>query len=74
MTKLIKLRSGAEVEPLQITMQEAAQLLTVSYRQVCRMVERGELISVGRGRLRRIALADLRAWQGQQRDIGSESD
>jgi excisionase family DNA binding protein len=54
-------------EPLQVTIREAASLLSYDERTVRRLVERGELHAIGRGRLRRIALADLREWQARNR-------
>jgi excisionase family DNA binding protein len=54
-------------EPLQVTIREAASLLSYDERTVRRLVERGELHAIGRGRLRRIALADLRDWQARNR-------
>lgn len=54
-------------EPLQVTIREAAALLSYDERTVRRLVERGELRAVGRGRLRRIALADIRDWQERNR-------
>jgi excisionase family DNA binding protein len=50
-----------------VTIREAAALLSYDERTVRRLVERGELRAVGRGRLRRIALADLRDWQERNR-------
>ncbi|NJM05580.1 helix-turn-helix domain-containing protein [Candidatus Gracilibacteria bacterium] len=54
-------------EPLQVTIREAASLLSYDERTIRRLVERGELHAIGRGRLRRIALADLREWQARNR-------
>jgi excisionase family DNA binding protein len=51
------------LEPLQVTIREAATLLRYHERTIRRLIERGELRAVGQGRLRRIALADLKAWQ-----------
>lgn len=54
-------------EPLQVTIREAAALLSYDERTVRRLVARGELRAVGQGRLRRIALADIRDWQERNR-------
>jgi excisionase family DNA binding protein len=54
-------------EPLQVTIRQAAALLSYDERTVRRLVARGELRAVGRGRLRRIALADLWDWQERNR-------
>ena len=60
-------RPRSSREPLQVTIREAAALLSYDERTVRRLVERGELRAVGRGRLRRIALADIRDWQERNR-------
>lgn len=54
-------------ERLQITIREAAQLLSYDARTVRRLIARGELRAVGRGRLRRVAIADLHEWQERNR-------
>jgi excisionase family DNA binding protein len=54
-------------EPLQVTIREAAELLRYDERTVRRLIERGELRAVGQGRLRRLALADLKDWQARNR-------
>jgi excisionase family DNA binding protein len=64
---LIETKSGAQLEPLQVRIQEAARLLGYDERTIRRLVGRGELRAIGRGRLRRIAIADLRAWQERNR-------
>ena len=50
-------------ERLQVSIREAAQLLSYSERTIYALLQHGELRSVGRGRLRRIPLDELRAWQ-----------
>lgn len=55
------------LEPLQVSIREAARLLHYDERTIRRLTERGELHAIGRGRLRRIALADLKAWQANNR-------
>jgi excisionase family DNA binding protein len=57
----------AALEPLQVTIREAAALLRYDERTVRRLIARGELHAVGRGRLRRIAVADIKEWQTQNR-------
>lgn len=52
---------------LQVSIREAAELLTYSERTIYSLLQRGELRSVGQGRLRRIPMDELRAWQ--QRNI-----
>ena len=57
----------ASLEPLQVTIREAAALLRYDERTVRRLIARGELQAVGRGRLRRIAMTDIREWQTRNR-------
>jgi excisionase family DNA binding protein len=64
---LIAIKGGAQLEPLQVRIQEAARLLSYDERTIRRLLDRGELRAIGRGRLRRIALADLRDWQERNR-------
>lgn len=52
---------------LQVKIKRAAFLLDVDERTIRRLVERGELPAVGRGRMKRIALDDIRAWQARNR-------
>lgn len=54
----------------QVTIAEAAKRLSFGKRTVYRMVQTGELASIGRGRLRRIAVEDIRAWQARNRNGG----
>ena len=64
---LRQIKNGPQLEPLQVRIQEAACLLGYDERTIRRFVDRGELPTIGRGRLRRIALADLRDWQDRNR-------
>ena len=66
-TKEEERSSRAALEPLQVTIREAATLLRYNERTVRRLIARGELHAVGRGRLRRIAVADIREWQTRNR-------
>ena len=59
--------NDSEPEPLQVKIREAARMMRYDERTVRRLVERGELPAIGRGRLRRIAVADIRAWQERNR-------
>ncbi|MBX0331327.1 helix-turn-helix domain-containing protein [Oscillochloris sp. ZM17-4] len=54
----------------QVTIAEAAELLSYGKRTVYRMVQTGELPSVGEGKLRRIRIADILAWQNRNRNGG----
>lgn len=60
-------------ERLQVKIGTAANLLDVDERTIRRMVARGELASIGRGRMRRIALDDIRAWQARNRNGGDHA-
>jgi excisionase family DNA binding protein len=60
-------RFQTTIEPLQVTIREAAQLLRYDERTIRRLIAHGELRAVGRGRLRRIAVSDLKNWQERNR-------
>lgn len=62
--------SGTPDPIQQYTLQEAADKLRYSKRHVEKMCQRGELSSIGTGRLRRIRAVDLAAWQQQNRNGG----
>lgn len=47
---------------LQVTIREAARLLSYDPRTIRRMIERGELPSVGHGPSKRIPTVALREW------------
>lgn len=51
------------LEPLQVTITEAARLLAYDARTIRRLITRGELSAVGAGRLRRIPVQSLRDYQ-----------
>lgn len=51
------------LEPLQVTITEAARLLAYDTRTIRRLIIRGEIPAVGEGRLRRIPLQGLRDYQ-----------
>ena len=53
----------ARLEPFQVTIKEAARLLAYDLRTIQRLISRGELPSVGAGRLRRIPVQALRDYQ-----------
>jgi excisionase family DNA binding protein len=57
-------------ERLQVKIAAAADLLSVDERTIRRMIARGELAAVGHGRMRRIALDDIRDWQRRNRNSG----
>jgi excisionase family DNA binding protein len=51
----------------QVTLRQAAAILGVHERTIRRLVRRGELHAVGRGRLTRIALRDIADYQKHNR-------
>ena len=51
----------------QVTIRQAATILGVHERTIRRLVRRGELHAVGRGRLTRIALRDIAEYQKRNR-------
>jgi excisionase family DNA binding protein len=51
------------LEPLQVTIMEAARLLAYDTRTIRRLISRGELVAVGEGRMRRIPVQALRDYQ-----------
>lgn len=60
-------------ECLQVRPPEAAALLSISERELWRKTKSGEIPSIGRRRLRRYALDDLRAWQRSNRNGGGDA-
>lgn len=52
---------------LQVRPEEAARLLAFSRRTLRRLTEDGSIPAIGKGKLRRYAIADLRAWQERNR-------
>lgn len=56
--------SGHEpLEPLQVSIAEAARLLAYDTRTIRRLITRGELTAVGEGRMRRVPVQTLRDYQ-----------
>lgn len=51
------------LEPLQVTITEAARLLAYDTRTIRRLIARGELTAVGEGRMRRVPVQALRDYQ-----------
>lgn len=51
------------LEPLQVTINEAARLLAYDSRTIRRLVTRGEIEVVGEGRMRRVPVQSLRDYQ-----------
>jgi len=55
-------------ERLQVRPSEAAVLLSISERELRRRTISGEIPSIGKGRLRRYAIEDLRAYMRRNRN------
>jgi excisionase family DNA binding protein len=56
------------VAPLQYTIADTARLLAVSRRTVERLIARGELATVGTGRLKRVPYDSIVAYLNRQRN------
>jgi excisionase family DNA binding protein len=57
-------------EPLAVVrLARAAELLAISERTLQREIKRGRIRTIGRGHLRRVALADIRAYQEQNAHV-----
>lgn len=54
--------------PLQVTIRNAARLLSVSEKTIDRLIKAGELVGVGRGKLRRVEYASIVAYIARHRD------
>ncbi|HEU4323317.1 MAG TPA: helix-turn-helix domain-containing protein [Roseiflexaceae bacterium] len=52
-----------ELQVLQVTIREAAELLSYDPRHIRRLVQKGELVAVGQGRGRRIKYESLIKFQ-----------
>jgi excisionase family DNA binding protein len=63
-TALIILDPEAQtrLEPLQVTIDEAARLLAYDSRTIRRLITRGEISAVGEGRMRRVPVQSLRDY------------
>lgn len=60
-------------ERLQVNHKDAADLLSISERLLYYRTKSGEIRSTGKGRLRRYAVADLRAWMERNRNGGDDA-
>jgi excisionase family DNA binding protein len=63
-TALIILDPDAQtrLEPLQVTIEEAARLMGYDSRTIRRLITRGEISAVGEGRMRRVPIQSLRDY------------
>jgi excisionase family DNA binding protein len=57
-----------QVAPIQYTIQDTARLLALSKRTVERLIERGELATVWRGKLKRVPYDSIVAYQNRYRN------
>jgi excisionase family DNA binding protein len=57
-----------QIAPLQYTIADTARLLSVSRRTVLRLIARGELATVGQGRLLRIPYDSIVAYLNRHRN------
>jgi excisionase family DNA binding protein len=64
------LQPGGSPARLQVTVAEAARMLSYGKRTLYRLIQSGELPSIGSGRLLRIAVTDLEAYQERHRKGG----
>ena len=60
-------------EQLQVKPREAAALIAISERELYRKTKSGEIACIGKRRLRRYAVEDLRAWQRRNRNGGDDA-
>ena len=60
-------------ERLEVRPAQAAELLSISERMLRELTRTGEIASIGRRRLRRFAVDDLRAWQRRNRNGGGDA-
>jgi excisionase family DNA binding protein len=65
-----RVANSEQVAPLQYSLKDAARLLSMSRRTIERLIARRELATVGRGKLRRIPIGELLAWQERNRSEG----
>lgn len=59
---------STSIAPLQFTLSDTGRLLAMSVSTVRRLIDRGELVSVGSGKLRRVTLASIVAYQARHAD------
>jgi excisionase family DNA binding protein len=63
-----RVADGGQVAPLQYTIRDTARLLSMSHRTVERLIERGELSTVGTGKLKRVPWDSIVAYQNRNRN------
>jgi excisionase family DNA binding protein len=60
------------IEPLQVKIKRAAELLDYSERTIYRLIDAGELDAVGSGTRRRIPVASIHAYMERNRGQGGD--
>jgi excisionase family DNA binding protein len=63
------MKESTPLPTLQVRIEDAARMLSMSPRSVRRLIADGKLPSVGRGRLRRIAVEDLHRFIDKNREV-----
>jgi len=56
---------NVSTERLQVTIREAAEMLGYCQATIYNLLDRGELRSVGKRKMRRIPVSELQAWQAR---------
>lgn len=64
----VRIADSEQLAPLQYSIKDTARLLSLSRSTVLRLLERGELASVGQGKLRRVPLDSIIAYQARNRN------
>ena len=63
-----KIADSKQLAPVQYTIADTARLLAMSRAQIYRLIAKGELDSVGTGRLRRIPYDTILAYLNRHRN------
>jgi excisionase family DNA binding protein len=63
-----RVADSEQIAPLQYTIADTARLLSVSIRTVKRLIEKGELATVGQGRLKRVPYDSIVAYLNRHRN------
>lgn len=63
----MRVAGGDQVAPLQYTVKDTGRLLAISPSTVRRLIDQGELASVGQGKLRRVPYDSIVAYQNRHR-------
>lgn len=65
-----RVANGDQIAPLQYKVGDTARLLSVSDRTVKRLIKRGELASIGKGRMLRVPFDSIVDYQNRHRNDG----